>query len=204
MAARELRYRRFDELATHYQCYAIAVAHHQNDQAETIIQHLLRGTGIRGLGGMRPKAPNPIVTNANIPIIRPLLCTTHDYIEHYLKDIRHIEWVIDSTNSDTTIQRNNIRAWLAQLPKGQIENIAHTAQTMQGYADLITHTESREKDLVQLYEQLRTYGFTDIEPIYEALLRGKGGKVFHSSTHTATIRKGKLHIASKIEENKEQ
>ena len=59
MAARELRYRWFAELAAAEGCKAIAVAHHQNDQAETVLLNLKRGTGIRGLCGMRAKADNP-------------------------------------------------------------------------------------------------------------------------------------------------
>ena len=71
--------------------------------------NLLRGTGIRGLCGMRPIANNPLHPDG-IKVIRPLLCTTRDYIEYYLKSKRHLEWVTDSTNADTAIARNAIRA----------------------------------------------------------------------------------------------
>jgi tRNA(Ile)-lysidine synthase len=111
MAARELRYQWFAQLAMEHNCQAIAVAHHQNDQAETVLLNLKRGTGLRGLCGMRPKSENPM--GGSVPVIRPLLCTTRDYIEHYLRDIRHIAWVNDSTNTDTTITRNAVRAQLA-------------------------------------------------------------------------------------------
>ena len=53
MAARDLRYQWFDEAARENGCQAIAVAHHQNDQAETILLNLKRGAGLRGLAGMR-------------------------------------------------------------------------------------------------------------------------------------------------------
>ena len=115
MAARELRYQWFAELATEQNCKAIAVAHHQNDQAETVLLNLKRGTGLRGLCGMRPKSDNPM--GSKIPVIRPLLCTTRDYIEHYLRDIRKIPWVNDSTNNDISIARNSVRAQLASYTK---------------------------------------------------------------------------------------
>ena len=70
VAARELRYRWFEELAREQSCQAIAVAHHQNDQAETVLLNLLRGSGLRGLGGMRAKSVNP-VTGGEPMVIRP-------------------------------------------------------------------------------------------------------------------------------------
>ena len=63
--------------------------------------------------------------------MRPLLCTTHDYICHYLKDIRGIEWVEDSTNSDTRYKRNAIREELSHYSKAEIEHIAQLAERMQ-------------------------------------------------------------------------
>lgn len=129
-AARELRYQWFDQIARQTGCKAIAVAHHQNDQAETVLMHIRRGCGLQGLCGMRPKAPNPCV-KSDIPIIRPLLCTTHDYICHYLRDIRHIDWVEDSTNSDTRYKRNAIRQELSHWTKAEIEHIAALAERVQ-------------------------------------------------------------------------
>lgn len=123
LAARELRYRWFAEIAKETGCTAIAVAHHQNDQAETILMNIRRGCGLKGLYGMAPKSANPYCKES-VPIIRPLLCTTHDYICHYLRDIRHIDWVEDSSNSDTTFRRNAIRAELAQWTKAEIEHLA--------------------------------------------------------------------------------
>lgn len=121
-AARELRYTWFDELARQIGCEAVAVAHHQNDQAETILMNIRRGCGLQGLRGMQPKSTNPY--GGEIPIIRPLLCTTHDYICHYLRDIRGIDWVEDSTNSDTSYKRNAVRAELANWSKAEIEHLA--------------------------------------------------------------------------------
>ena len=193
VAARELRYRWFDEMARKHQCQAVCVAHHQNDQAETILLNLKRGTGIRGLAGMRPVSANPIVPES-VPIVRPLLCTTRGYIEHYLKDKRHLNWVTDSTNSDTSITRNAIREQLKNYSKTEIEHMAQTAEYMQGYVDMIEGNKSREEGIARLYEQLREYNFAEIDKIYDALQRGEGGKTFTSKTHQATIKKGKLCV----------
>ena len=193
VAARELRYRWFDEMARKHGCQAVCVAHHQNDQAETILLNLKRGTGIRGLAGMRPISANPIVPES-VPIVRPLLCTTRGYIEHYLKDKRHLNWVTDSTNSDTSITRNAIREQLKNYSKTEIEHMAQTAEYMQGYVDMIEGNKSREEGIARLYEQLREYNFAEIDKIYDALQRGEGGKTFTSKTHQATIKKGKLCV----------
>ena len=193
MAARELRYRWFEQVATEEHCTAIAVAHHQNDQAETVLLNLLRGSGLRGLAGMRAKSINP-VTGGEPAIIRPLLCTTHDYIVHYLRDIRHMDWVEDSTNADTAIRRNGIRAWLNERSKGEIENICATADYMQGYADEQDGTESRARRLVELYEQLREYQPKDVEAIYEAMQRGESGKLFQLNGATAIIHKHQVEL----------
>ena len=195
MAARELRYAWFEETAHDKDCQAVAVAHHQNDQAETLLLNLRRGSGLRGLAGMRPKSMNPMAPNG-LPIVRPLLCTTRDYIEHYLRDKRHLNWVTDSTNSDLSIIRNAIREQLTHYSKSEIEHIAQTAEFMQGYVDIIEGKNTREAGLARLYEELRNYNFTEIDKIYDALQRGEGGKTFTSKTHQAIIKKGKLCVTS--------
>ena len=197
MAARALRYRWFGEVAAAEGCEAIAVAHHQNDQAETVLQNLLRGTGLRGLCGMRPKAVNPYSDNG-IPVVRPLLCTTRDYIEYYLRTKRHMEWVEDSTNTDTSIPRNAIRAQLAQCRKAEIENLAETARRMQGYVDMLEGRESREAGICRLYEELRAYRFPEIDKIYDALQRGEGGKRFESEEYVGVIKHRKLVVERKL------
>ena len=130
LAARELRYEWFGELAQETGSTAIAVAHHQNDQAETVIMNIRRGCGLKGLCGMWPKSNNPY-SGIQVPIVRPLLCTTHDYICHYLQDIRGLEWVEDSTNADTTYRRNAVRAELSQWTKAEIEHVAELAERVQ-------------------------------------------------------------------------
>lgn len=195
MAARELRYQWFAKVAASEGCEAIAVAHHQNDQAETVLLNLKRGTGIRGLCGMRAKSENAYEAKSEgVSIIRPLLCTTRDYIEHYLRDIRGLAWVEDSTNSDIQIKRNAVREQLKCYSKAEIEHIAATAERMQGYVDWLEGKETREAGQVKLFEELKDYGFVEIDKIYDALQRGVGNKEFCSATHRAVIRKGEIIV----------
>jgi tRNA(Ile)-lysidine synthase TilS/MesJ len=104
--------------------------------------------------------------------------------------------VNDSTNSDTTITRNAIREQLKSYSKAEIEHISKTAEYMQGYVDILEGRESREAGIAKLYEEIREYGFAETEKIYEALLKGEGGKVFRSKTHKATIKKGQLCVTT--------
>ncbi|KAA6343950.1 tRNA(Ile)-lysidine synthase [termite gut metagenome] len=99
MAARELRYHWFAEIKETSGASAIAVAHHKNDNAETLLLNLIRGTGINGLCGIRPK---------NGDIVRPLLCVSRDEITYYLRCIKQ-EYVTDSTNLQNEYTRNKIR-----------------------------------------------------------------------------------------------
>ena len=140
LAARELRYAWFAEVAKQENCAAIAVAHHQNDQAETVLMNLRRGAGVKGLCGIWPSrecrvesVECRVVESSKLRVIRPLLCTTHDYICHYLRDIRHIDWVEDSSNGDTKYRRNAIREELKSYSKAEIEHIAKTAEIMQAF-----------------------------------------------------------------------
>ena len=114
MAARDLRYEWFRTLSNSplkgenidslplregWGGSFVAVAHHREDQAETLLLNLLRGTGLLGLAGMQPK---------NGCIIRPLLCLSREEILEYLKS-RGQSYVTDSTNSERIAQRNKVR-----------------------------------------------------------------------------------------------
>ncbi|WP_373846911.1 tRNA lysidine(34) synthetase TilS [Bacteroides heparinolyticus] len=105
MAARELRYKWFEEIRKTCGATVIAVAHHQDDSVETLLLNLIRGTGINGLRGIRPK---------NGKIVRPLLCLNRKEILDYLSDIGQ-EYVTDSTNLQDEYTRNKIRLNLLPL-----------------------------------------------------------------------------------------
>lgn len=88
----------------------IAVAHHINDQAETVIFNMIRGSGLKGIGGMSPLniRANGCEESGEIAVIRPLLCLTREQIEDYLDEASQ-DYCTDETNSDNDYSRNLIR-----------------------------------------------------------------------------------------------
>lgn len=105
MAARELRYNWFDKIREDNKIKVIAVAHHKDDSVETMLLNLIRGTGINGLLGIRPR---------NGDIVRPLLCVNRKEIIQYLDNIGQ-RYVTDSTNLQDEYTRNKIRLHLLPL-----------------------------------------------------------------------------------------
>lgn len=105
MAARELRYNWFEKIKKECKANVIAVAHHQDDSVETMLLNLIRGTGITGLLGIRPR---------NGAIVRPLLCINREEIIRYLQQIGQ-DFVTDSTNLEDEYTRNKIRLHLFPL-----------------------------------------------------------------------------------------
>ena len=104
MAARELRYAWFAHIAAEHGFDAVAVAHNANDNAETLILNLLRGTGLRGITGMASERPFP----GPVKLIRPLLGMTRAEIEEYAR-ANGVEYREDRTNAENDAQRNRIR-----------------------------------------------------------------------------------------------
>jgi len=119
-AARECRYRFLQEVASENQCNRIAVGHTMTDQAETVLMRLIRGTGLRGLSGMRPSRPISLQSqdeSSNEPagesqsdrlLIRPLLCLSREEVEEYCRD-RKLEFRTDATNELPDYTRNRVR-----------------------------------------------------------------------------------------------
>jgi tRNA(Ile)-lysidine synthase len=99
-AGREARYAFLYEVAARHRAHAIALAHHADDQAETVLMRLLRGAGASGLTGIAPKTGNGLV--------RPLLGITRGEIEAYLQ-ARSLAYRTDSSNTDTSFLRNRVR-----------------------------------------------------------------------------------------------
>lgn len=100
MAGREERYKFFNFIKDTYNYSKIAVAHNSNDQAETIIMNMMRGSGLEGLCGIRNIRSGGI--------IRPILCLSRDEIENYCKD-NNLNPRIDKTNLENIYSRNRIR-----------------------------------------------------------------------------------------------
>ena len=108
MAARRLRYHWFGELCRQLGYSGVAVAHNANDNAETLLLNLLRGTGIRGLLGMKAEGFIPDPEFSDIPLLRPLLGMTRGDIEAFAAE-HGLSWREDATNALNDFKRNKIR-----------------------------------------------------------------------------------------------
>lgn len=118
MAARDLRYNWFEELADSEGYTYIALAHHKNDILETMLLNLTRGTGIAGLHGIVPKRGR---------FIRPLLFAEKDEVYAFVAD-KQIIWREDSSNASTKYYRNKIRQEVIPPLQELNPNLPHTIQ----------------------------------------------------------------------------
>lgn len=212
MAARDLRYQYFENLRRDIQASGICVAHHQDDSVETILMNLLRGTGIHGLSGIKPR---------NGHILRPLLCVSRKEIEAWLAE-HHQTYVTDSTNLEADVVRNKLRLnvipQLQAVTPSAVSNILKTAQHLSEattiYDHYIEETLSRlvNDDSIAidalleepspeslLHQWLSTYGFPSalIECISQSLATSQSGAEWYSDTHQLTICRGKLIVEPK-------
>lgn len=197
MAARELRYRWFEELLNTYDADAVAVAHHRDDSVETLLINLTRGSGLTGLTGIKPKNGN---------VVRPLLCVSREDIYAYIEN-NGLEYVTDSSNSSDIYTRNFIRLkvipLLEEINPSVKASLARTANHLYDASLIYNHSiEEARKVITQnnrlsisallsfpapatiLYEMLKPYGFsrTVCESIF-TVLEKDSGKIFYSSTH---------------------
>ncbi|MDF2673134.1 MAG: tilS [Clostridiales bacterium] len=99
-AGRFLRYNLFEEIARKTGSKKIALAHNMNDQAETILMHLIRGSGLSGISGIRPVRAGKF--------IRPIIACSREEIEEYCS-VNNLNPVIDSSNKETIYTRNRVR-----------------------------------------------------------------------------------------------
>ena len=125
MAARELRYHYFGQLCHDLGAKGVCVAHHQDDQVETVLLHLVRGTGLKGLVGMKPR---------NGMVIRPLLGVNRSQILDYLAG-RQQGYVTDSSNLQDDVQRNKIRLDVMPLLRKINPAVADNILAMSEYVD---------------------------------------------------------------------
>lgn len=202
MEARELRYTWFAEQAQTLKAEAICVAHHKDDQAETLLLNLIRGTGMRGLAAMHPDR-----TINGLRILRPLLDITKQEILDYLAS-RHQEYVTDSTNLERDALRNRIRLdvmpMLRELNPNITDCLARTAYNVRMELDADSEEASYHKWLAPL-------GFSrqQILDIYAHRPHGSDeiisatGQIWHSSTHSLLMDRGKWILQEKTEDNAE-
>lgn len=197
MAARELRYNWFTKICEESDCQVVAVAHHKDDSVETMLLNLIRGTGINGLLGIRPKNGN---------VVRPLLCASRQEVVEYLHRMNQT-YVTDSTNLEDEYTRNKIRLNLLPLMEeinpsvkdGLVKTASYLNDISKVYQQAIKESIDRifitpEKEIsieklmnepapqALLFEVLSPLGFnsTQVEEVYGSL-NGQPGKRFISS-----------------------
>ena len=127
--ARAGRYEALADLCEEYGIEDLLLAHHQNDQAETVLLQLLRGSGVAGLSGM--PASRGIADNPGITLWRPLLNQSRQELEAYAKEHK-LKWIEDPSNQDTKYRRNAVRKKIIPaLEKIQPEALANMARSAQ-------------------------------------------------------------------------
>lgn len=187
MAARELRYKWFDQLRQDMGAAGICVAHHRDDSVETVLLNLVRGTGLRGLTGIQPR---------NGHVLRPLLCVSRAEIEDFLAQ-RGQQYVTDSTNLEADVQRNKIRLqvmpMLREINPAVADNVQRMAENVaeaQVVLDSVLE-ELRMSKVLKLnvlakygsseyivYEWLKQYGFNGSQ--VRQILSAECGRIIHS------------------------
>ena len=218
MAARELRYRRFEELRLREQADYLAVGHHSDDDLETFFLNLLRGSGPKGLCGIRPLQGN---------ILRPLLCVSHEEILHYL-EYRGISHITDSSNLSTEFRRNRLRLELLPLlesiePAAR-KNIGRSIHLLkeseQLYETLIEEeyarwTDKTQADIARLeaspvakglfHKWLSDFGFSSatVFQIWENR-HGQSGQVYGSATHRLLLNRQVWRLEPKCDESQKE
>lgn len=119
MACRELRYAEFERIMVELDADRIAVAHNADDNVETLLLNLFRGSGVTGLRAMLPDTGM---------ILRPLLKITREEIEEYLKE-KGVEFVVDSTNLCSDYRRNYIRCEILPMIEERWQGVKHAITT---------------------------------------------------------------------------
>tara|TARA_B110000503_G_scaffold58843_1_gene94028 strand:- start:236 stop:1549 length:1314 start_codon:yes stop_codon:yes gene_type:complete len=219
IAARELRYNWFQELIKQHNFDFVLTAHHADDNLETFLINLTRGTGLDGFTGI-PKI------NGNI--VRPLLAFSREEISTYAK-AKNIEWREDASNSSTKYIRNKIRHQIVPILKeinpNLLETFSKTSKNLQEskqiiedrIADISAKVIETENEILKiniekvnqlsnpkayLHQLLRSYNFTEWNDVYN-LLSAQSGKQIFSKTHRL-LKDRALLLLSKKDEDENQ
>lgn len=184
-AARKLRYRFLFDAARKHGAGSVAVAHHADDQVETVLMHLLRGAGLSGLKGMTPVI-HLMEFDPQLPLIRPLLQVWRSEIDVYCHE-KGLEPIQDSSNLDTTYFRNRLRHELIPLMESQNPgfkaNLLRTAETLAGDLQIVeTVVDSGWScALLQESKDYLSFKMTELErmdiPLLRNLVRRGAGRL---------------------------
>lgn len=216
MAARDLRYNWFEELRQKLGAEAIAVAHHADDNAETLLMNLTRGTGLRGMTGIPVR---------NGYVVRPLLCCNRNEIINYLQK-NNLNYVDDSTNFENEYTRNRFRNEIIPLfekinpsfRETLNETINRFEEIEQIYNEHITALKNElcfteDKNTIidttvlkkikyaktVLYEILAPCNFhTDTISNVLNALNNEPGAVFYSQTHQLLLDRDRLILSERV------
>ena len=183
VAARRARYGYLAEVARQHGCRVIALAHHADDQVETVLWRLIRGAGTGGLRGIRPVAPlDPDLDSgaacgqSPLTLLRPLLPVTRDQIEAYCR-LHGLAPVTDASNADETIPRNWLRHTVVPMLRSRAPHLAasvgRTAEVLSAEDELLQSLteqawQSCDKELVEGAVRL---GLASLQSQHPALLR---------------------------------
>lgn len=204
MAARQLRYAYFRQLREAIGAEAICVAHHRDDSVETILLNLIRGTGIHGLTGMKPRQGD---------VVRPLLCVSRADLVSYLDGLGR-SYVTDSSNLVADVKRNKVRLQILPLIEAinpsfrdtvltmaaELEGIervvdtqlAHYAEATELSIEAIRQEPSAELALYY-FLQPRHFNPSQIRQIADRLAASSGSR-WISPTHELLSDRGRLTI----------
>ena len=182
-AGRMVRREAFDSVCKKYGGNKIALAHHQNDNAETLLWNLSRGTGLDGLGGIRP---------VNGKFIRPLLCMNRKEIEEYLAK-RKQSYCIDETNAGTDYTRNKLRHLVLPILEEQVNSAAvrHMNETMEQIWEL---QEYMQEQVEAAYQECVQEHF---EKACWIQIQQKSFEIFPELIKKMVIRKGMEQVGGK-------
>ena len=182
-AGRMVRREAFDSVCKKYGGNKIALAHHQNDNAETLLWNLSRGTGLDGLGGIRP---------VNGKFIRPLLCMNRKEIEEYLAK-RKQSYCIDETNAETDYTRNKLRHLVLPILEEQVNSAAvrHMNETMEQIWEL---QEYMQEQVEAAYQECVQEHF---EKACWIQIQQKSFETFPELIKKMVIRKGMEQVGGK-------
>ena len=213
MAARELRYSWFEEIRKKQGYSVISLAHNLNDNIETFIINLVRGSGISGFAGIKPRSEC---------LVRPLLFVTRDEICEYAEKYE-VNYREDSSNTDTKYVRNKIRHLVVPVLKEinpSFENtidetIARSAEISEIYSrhiagikksmlsETTTGLQVKISDIsalsplnTMIYELFREYGLSrPMIPEFIKLTRSRSGSQLHTPTHRFIRNRGEILIS---------
>jgi tRNA(Ile)-lysidine synthase len=127
-AAREARYAALAKWLNRENIGWLATAHHADDQAETLLMRLLRGSGVAGLAGVRSVVPLPAGSGA-VQLVRPLLGWRRSELEEVVRGA-DIQAVSDPSNEDPRFDRVRVRRWIAENPMLDAEPLARSAANL--------------------------------------------------------------------------